>query len=307
MGVARVSGNRATTFLDSCFTRDLSKLSPSKAAYGFFCHQNGGTVDDLIIYKMSDSEYYLVLNASNKEKDLAFLGSQPDSNSVRIESFFDDLSLLALQGPKAFLLLKDLGVELGDRKAFSATLAGAKVKIALTGYTGEKGCEIFVPNEDAVQVWESLLRAGEQYGIKPIGLAARDTLRTEMGYSLYGHELTDDISPVEADLVWAINFKKQTPFSGQQALAQQLQNPRRKLIALMNTSRQAPRPNMNVEDANGTVVGHVTSGTYAPSLDFSIGLALVDVQSKAPYSIRIRPDKLVPFELTTRPFYTPVT
>lgn len=310
MGVARISGSRATEFLDSCFTRDLAKLSNGKAAYGFFCRENGGTVDDLIIYKSSANEYYLVLNASNKEKDLAYLGAAANSNSVRIESLFDDLALFALQGPKAFELLAKLGLEIGDRKAFSffdSELLGVPVKIALTGYTGEKGCEIFVANEEAPKIWEGLLQAGETYGIKAIGLAARDTLRTEMGYSLYGHELAEDISPIEADLNWAINFKKALPFHGQAALSLQQKNPPRKLVALMNRSRQAPRPLMNVEDASGKIVGTITSGTYAPSLDYSIGLALVEQNSQAPYSVRLRPDKLVEFEITTRPFYKTAT
>jgi aminomethyltransferase len=308
MGVARISGSQATAFLDAYFTRDLSKLSPGKAAYGFFCRENGGTVDDLIVYKSSVNEYYLVLNASNKEKDLAYLCAAKDSNSVRIEALFDDLSLFALQGPKALLLLSELNVDTNSHKAFSffdTEIFGVSVKIAMTGYTGEKGCEIFVANEDAPKIWEGLLQIGQKYAIKPIGLAARDTLRTEMGYSLYGHELSEEISPVESDLLWAINFKKSIPFLGQAALTTQKDKPKRKLVALMNPSRQAPRPNMSVEDASGKTVGLITSGTYAPSLDYSIGLALVDQNSQAPYSVRIRPDKLVEFKITTRPFLKP--
>jgi aminomethyltransferase len=309
MGVAKVTGSQATPFLDRCFTRDLSKLASGKASYGFFCRESGGTVDDLIIYKISASEYYLVLNASNKDKDLSFLGSQPESNSVRLQSYFEESSLFALQGPRAFSILAELGIAADSHPTFSffeASLAQSSVKIALTGYTGERGCEIFVANEDAPRVWNALLQAGEKFGIQPIGLAARDTLRTEMGYSLYGHELTEDISPIEADLAWAVNFKKAIPFVGQRALEAHRQNPRRKLIALKHESRQSPRPNMSVEDPNGRVVGHITSGTYAPSLDCSIGLALVEQNSEGPYSVRLRPDKIVPFEKTTRPFYKPL-
>ncbi len=306
MGVAHIQGEQATTFLDSCFTRDLSKLADGKAAYGFFCCPNGGCVDDLIVYKVSSREYFLVLNASNKEKDLAYLGSQPDSNNVRLTSCFDEIALVALQGPKSYELLKKIGVPENEMKAFrfiEAEIFGRPMKIAFTGYTGEAGCEIFVPADTALETWTSLMDVGASLGIRPVGLAARDTLRTEMGYSLYGHELDETISPIEAGLSWAVSFKKSQNFVGRDALLKHAEMPPRILIALKNSGRQAPRAGMKVCDAEGRDVGVITSGTFAPSLEHAIGLALVDSRSSAPYSVKMREDKIVPFHLTDRPFY----
>jgi aminomethyltransferase len=309
MGVARVLGERATTFLDSCFTRDLSKLSNGKASYGFLCRPNGGCVDDLIVYKVSAQEYWLVLNASNKEKDLAYLGSQPQSNSVRLEGLFEEISLVALQGPRAYELLEKCGVAKSLMTPFAfvdAEVLGEKMKIAFTGYTGEKGCEIFLPSDGALEFWKKILAMGESVGLRPIGLAARDTLRTEMGYSLYGHELAEDISPIEAGLAWAVSFKKTADYLGKEALKKQSENPPRKLVCLKSSGRQAPRSGMKICDSQGAERGFVTSGTFAPSLDYAIGMALVDAQSTAPYFVKMREDKLVPFEVTDRPFYKPI-
>jgi len=304
MGVARVSGSRARAFLEGALTRKLSDLQPGQARYSLLCREDGGTVDDLIVYCFRDDEFWLVLNASNKEKDLAYLGALPGSHEVRLEALFEDLSLFALQGPQAPVILEKLGLKNAAQVApfsfIEAELGGIHVQVAFTGYTGEAGCEIFVAADRSLELWTKILAVGAPLGLEACGLAARDTLRLEMGYSLYGHELLDSINPVEAGLSWAVDWDK--TFVGSAALAKARTTATRKLVALKNTSRQAPRADMRVFDAAGRDCGYVTSGSFAPSLGHAIALALVEKSSEAPYSIEIRNQK-VPFESTRRPFY----
>ena len=287
MGVGIVRGPDTVKFLNYALTRDLSKVQDGQAAYSLLCRANGGTVDDLIVYRKTADFFYAVLNASNKDKDVAYLRELSKGFDVVIEGPLPGMSLLALQGPRSEDVLRKLGFTSEWPKPFrfletSLTASGKTiaVKLAFTGYTGEKGCEIFVEDKDVVTLWNAIL----SLDVKPIGLAARDTLRTEMGYSLYGHELLETINPVEAGLNWAVGFAKEN-FVGRDAIVKAKENPARKLIALKNDSRQAPRPDMRVFDATGTDVGYVTSGTFAPSLAHAIGLALVDAKSQAPYSV----------------------
>lgn len=307
MGVAKVEGPEARAFLDHACTRSIAKLAPGRAAYTLLCRENGGTVDDLIIYCEREDLFWLVLNAGNKDKDAAYLKSLLGSFKAKFSGPLDEWSLLALQGPKAELVLRALGFGSEWPKPFSfvdAKLGGLAVKVAFTGYTGEPGCEIFVDSARAAELWEKILEAGRPFGLKPAGLGARDTLRTEMGYSLYGHELEEEINPIEAGLSWAVSFDKK--FVGSEALARAKAEPRRKLIALKTASRQAPRGGMPVALGDGRKVGLITSGTFAPSLGYAIGLALVDAASVGPYFVDIR-GKLEAFELTSRPFYSPAT
>jgi aminomethyltransferase len=298
MGFAELKGDRVRDFLNHLLTRDFSKLPPGKAAYCCMCREDGGTLDDLIVYCESDKHFFAVLNAGNKEKDLAHLRDHAARFEVRVDGPLD-VALIALQGPKAFEILSSLG-DKGATDAFTfrkSQLAGIDVRLALTGYTGERGCEIIVPSKDAAKLWRILL----EKGAKPVGLGARDTLRTEMGYSLYGHELLENINPVEAGLSWVVGWKKEN-FIGKAALDAAKAHPKRKLVCLKVNSRQAPRPEMRVYDSRGQDVGWMTSGTFAPSLGYSIGMALVDAASVEPFSVDIRGTK-VAFETTTRPFY----
>jgi aminomethyltransferase len=304
MGVARVEGPGAAAYLDRACTRKLAALAPGRAAYTLLCRENGGTVDDLIVYRERADLFWLVLNAGNKNKDIAYLRSLTGDFDVSVSGPLEEWSVLALQGPKAELVLRALGFDGDWMKPFSfipMRLTGdVDVKLAFTGYTGEPGCEIFVPTSRAADFWDKTLEAGRPFGLKPVGLGARDTLRTEMGYSLYGHELEEDINPIEAGLSWAVSFDKD--FVGKAALAEAKATPRRKLVALKTASKQAPRHGMAVCAANGQVVGKITSGTYAPSLGYAIGLALVTASESGPYFVDIR-GKLEPFELAERPFY----
>lgn len=307
MGLLRLEGNKAATLLDRALTRNISKLKPGRAVYAIMCHENGGTIDDLIVYSSSENEFYLVLNASNKMKDLAHINSLDLHSEVRFESLFNEASIFALQGPKVPEILALCGFT-KSWKPFDfirAEICNISVQIAFTGYTGEKGCEIFVSNSDALNLWTQLMTKGHPLGLRPCGLACRDTLRLEMGYSLYGHELNDQINPIEAGLDWAVDFNK-SEFIGRKALLKSKEFPERKMIALQNSSKQAPRAGMKIYDAHGHEVGSVCSGTYAPSLGFAIGLGLVTTKSLAPYSVEIRNQK-IPFESTTRPFYNKVS
>ncbi|MBS1982541.1 MAG: glycine cleavage system aminomethyltransferase GcvT [Bdellovibrionales bacterium] len=314
MGVATVEGPDAHAFLNHALTRDLSKLTPGKAAYSLLCHPDGGTVDDLIVYCATPTQFFLVLNASNKDKDMAHLQKLAAGRKLTLQGPLPQYSLLALQGPASETLLRACGFEItqGPRPTdatkvlppvfsfFEARIGEIPVRMATTGYTGETGGEIFVDNKHAVQLWEKLLLAGAALGVKACGLGARDTLRTEMGYSLYGHELSDTINPVEAGLSWAIGFDK-PDFVGKSALVAAKAQPQRKLISLQNNSRQAPRAGMRVLNAEGQDVGEITSGTFSPSLGYAVGLALVNANSVGPYSVDVRGNR-VAFETTTRPF-----
>lgn len=303
MGLLRLEGARSIDLLDIALTRNIHKLKEGRAVYALMCREDGGTLDDLIVYRVGPLEYYLVLNASNKLRDLQHLNSFDIATQVRFQALFDDASIFALQGPKVPEILRACGYDIAHKPFdFVRTeLWGIPVQIAFTGYTGEKGCEIFVSNEEALKLWTLLLEQGAAYGLKPIGLAARDSLRLEMGYSLYGHELSESINPIEAGLSWAVDFSK-TDFLGKSRLQNSSQKPKRKLIGLKHNSKQAPRAGMKVFGASGEECGFVTSGSFAPSLGHAIGLALVSHESQAPYSIEIRNQK-IPFESAERPFY----
>lgn len=307
MGVAKISGPQVQKKLNEVFTRDIANLEIGKGAYTLLCRENGNTVDDLILYRTGAEEFTFVLNAGNKHKDVEYIKSLPQVEGLKVEGPVEEYSILALQGPKAYALLADLGMKPEQFKAFyiynqKFTELSKEVMVAFTGYTGETGCEIIVPNEEAKALWQLLMSRGEKYGIQPIGLGARDTLRTEMGFSLYGHEITEEINPIEAGLSWAVALKKDQ-FIGKLALQEAKEKPQRKLICLESPEKRAPRPEMKVFDAADQEVGFVTSGTFAPSLQKAIGMALVKRDSTAPYSVEIRGKKIA-FELSKRPFYT---
>lgn len=308
MGWLSVTGKNVIERLNPLFTKDLNLLKTDGALYTLMCNQDGGTIDDLIIYKESDDIIHMVLNASNKEKDFTHMQRYLDSETeISLEPRFDDVSILAVQGPKSIDLLKELGcpIEYKFMRFGKWNLLGASAWIAFTGYTGEIGAELIVPNAIAKALWSQLLLVGKKYGIAPCGLAARDTLRTEMGYSLYGHELGEDISPVTAGLNWAISWDK-PDFVGKAALLFEKTAPQRKLVCLKADSKRAARPGSPVVDSLGQALGVVTSGTFSPSLGYSIALAMVDAKSDGPYYVPFREDKLL-FEITRRPFYTKAT
>jgi len=305
MGVSFFRGPNALNFVNSIITRDVSELNVLQGAYTLLCHENGGTVDDLIVYRSAEDEMLLVFNASNKEKDFEFFSKFPHEG-VELIPASENLSLIALQGPKSPQILKALGFNDEWPKAFEVrhtALAEISTTLLFTGYTGEIGCEIVVHSDKAPELWSKMMQDGKEFGLQPCGLGARDTLRLEMGFSLYGHELNDQINPVEAGLGWAIGWKKEN-FHGKAALEKIKENKQKKIVALKSQSRQAPRQGMKVLDSKGNTTGEITSGSFSPGLGVGIALALVDQTSSTPYSAELRPGKLLELEQCKRPFIT---
>jgi aminomethyltransferase len=278
MGEFVVKGERATEFLQYVVSNDVSKLTDGKILYAYLPNHDGGVVDDLLVYRWDENEYYLVVNASNIEKDWNWLQEQ-NTFGVKMQNLSDDLCLFAVQGPlatKTLQKLTDVNLSEMDYYTYKAgTLAGIDdVFISATGYTGAGGFEIYVWNKDAEAMWKAIFEAGAEFDIKPIGLGARDTLRLEMGYCLYGHELNDTDSPLEAGLGWVTKFSKQF-INSDNLLRQKEIGLSRKLVGFELIDRGIPRGDYELCDANGQIIGHVTSGTQSPTLGKGIGLGFV--------------------------------
>jgi len=284
MGEAFIKGDKAEAFLQTLTTNDLSKISVGQAQYSMMLQEDGGVIDDLIIYKLSQNEFLLILNASNKEKDVNWLKSHL-TDGVEIDDQSEEMALIALQGPKSEEVLNALTpLILSDLKYFHFTrgeVAGKNVLLARTGYTGEKGFELCVPNKDAKAIWQAIMEAGKPFGLKPVGLGARDTLRLEMGLSLYGHEIEKDINPLEAGLGWVVKLSK-ADFIGKKACAQVKENPKRKLVGLKLEGKLIPRQGYDVVNDKDEKVGTICSGTLSPSLNYPIATALVDIKYAGP-------------------------
>lgn len=277
LGKARVSGEGALTFLNSIFTNDLLRITDGQAQYTLLCNEEGGVIDDLIAYRNSATDLFLVPNASNTT-DVVRVLQESAPAGINVENLHEDFGVIALQGPRASAVLKSLGVEPEmDYMAFSHVRIGqADVILCRTGYTGEYGFEILPKRPDVESVWDICAAAVSVEGGAICGLGARDTLRTEMGYPLHGHELSLEISPVQASATWAIGWKK-GPFHGSDVLAaQKSQGVARRMRGLKSNDRGIPRVGMELQDASGKIVGTVTSGTFSPTLRVGIALALVD-------------------------------
>lgn len=280
MGEVVVSGEGALAFLQKLVTNDVSKLVVGQAQYTAMCYEDGGTIDDLLIYKRSDNDFLLVVNASNIEKDVSWMKQQA-GDDVEIDNQSESWSLLALQGPKAETILQRLTDEpLKEIRFFrfkdDVEVAGEKTLLSRTGYTGEKGFEIYCTPEAAVKLWDAILTEGKEDGLLPSGLGARDTLRFEAGLPLYGQELSKDISPLEAGLGFVVKLNKEENFLGKSALADQKQDGiPRKLVGIEMIDKGIPRTGYPVFH-NGELVGEVTTGTQSPTLKKNIGFALVN-------------------------------
>lgn len=292
MGEFLVEGPNALALIQKVCSNDASKLVEGQAQYSCFTNETGGIVDDLIVYKYSDEKYMLVVNASNIEKDWNWV-NQHNTMGAELKNISDELSLFAVQGPKAIEAVQSLTpVNLSEVKFYHFTVgefAGvADVIISGTGYTGAGGFEIYVKNEDAEKVWNAIFEAGKDFDIKPIGLGARDTLRMEMGYCLYGNDIDDTTSPIEAGLGWITKFTKD--FINSEALkAQKEAGVTRKLVGFVMQERGIPRGHYPIVDASGELIGEVTSGTMSPSMEVGIGLGYVKTEfSKAGTEIFIQ-------------------
>ncbi len=281
MGEFFLTGKNALTLIQKVTSNDASKLFDGKVQYSCLPNYDGGIVDDLLVYRISETEYMLVVNASNIDKDWDWISKHNDLG-VDMSNVSDNLSLLAIQGPLAAKALQSLtDVDLGAMGYYTfkiGTFAGIEnVIISATGYTGSGGFEIYFKNEDAVHIWEAVFKAGADYGIKPIGLAARDTLRLEMGFCLYGNDINDTSSPIEAGLGWITKFTKD--FINSEALkTQKTGGVSKKLVAFSMVDRGIPRHGYTIVDAEGTPIGEVTSGTMSPSLKLGIGMGYVSTE-----------------------------
>ena len=308
MGEFLIEGNNALELIQKVTSNDASKLQIGDAQYSCLPNEEGGIVDDLIVYRVKEFTYLLVVNASNIEKDWNWINSQNDVNAV-MRNISDGFSLLAIQGPEAINAMQGLtSIDLKTIPFYKfkvADFAGIEhVIISATGYTGSGGFEIYCKNNEVEQIWNKVFEAGEKYGIKPIGLAARDTLRLEMGYCLYGNDIDDTTSPIEAGLGWITKFTKKFTNSG--ALRKQKENgAKKKLVAFVVDDKGIPRQGYEIMDASAKKIGIVTSGTMSPSLKKGIGLGYVNVDYSKPDSdiyIQIR-KKTIPAKVVKLPFY----
>ena len=308
MGEFLISGENALALIQKVTSNDASTLESGKAQYSCLPNNNCGIVDDLIVYKIKDEQYLLVVNASNIDKDWDWISSH-NTFGAEMKNLSDDYSLLAIQGPKAVEAMQSLtSIDLSAIKYYHfevADFAGIEhVIISATGYTGSGGFEIYCKNSEVEQVWNKVFEAGAAFGIKPIGLAARDTLRLEMGFCLYGNDINDTTSPLEAGLGWITKFTKD--FTNSENLkAQKEAGVSRKLVGFELIERGIPRHDYEIVDADGNNIGIVTSGTQAPSLGKAIGMGYVKTEFAAADSeiyILIR-DKKIAAKVVKMPFY----
>ncbi|GGH10592.1 glycine cleavage system aminomethyltransferase GcvT [Mucilaginibacter phyllosphaerae] len=278
MGEFILKGEKALNLIQRVTSNDASKLYDGKVQYSCLPNEDGGIVDDLLVYRIDEKTYMLVVNASNIEKDWNWIAKY-NTDGVDMKDISDRTSLLAVQGPKAADALQSLtDIDLASMEYYTfkkGTFAGIEnVIVSATGYTGAGGFEIYFDNEHAEFIWNEVFKAGEPFGIKPIGLAARDTLRLEMGFCLYGNDIDDTTSPLEAGLGWVTKFNKD--FTNSAALQEQkAAGVTRKLIGFEMIDRGIPRHDYQIVDADGNVIGKVTSGTQSPSLQKAIGLGYV--------------------------------
>jgi len=278
MGEFILKGEGALDLIQRVTSNDAAKLYDGKVQYSCLPNHDGGIVDDLLVYRIDEKSYMLVVNASNIDKDWNWI-QQFNTANVELHNISDQTSLLAIQGPKAADALQSLtDMDLASMEYYTfkkGVFAGVEnVLVSATGYTGAGGFEIYFENQYADLMWEAIFKAGADYGIKPIGLAARDTLRLEMGFCLYGNDIDDTTSPIEAGLGWITKFTK--PFTNSEALlAQKEAGVARKLIGFEMIDRGIPRHDYQIMDADGNVIGKVTSGTQSPSLQKAIGMGYV--------------------------------
>ena len=310
MGEIWVKGPKAFDFVQKMTSNDISVLKPGDAQYSCFPNGKGGIVDDLLVYFYEPGKYMLVVNASNIEKDWNWL-VQNNTDGAELENASDNIAQLAVQGPLAIKVLQKLTeVDLSVVKYYTFAVgefAGIKeVIISATGYTGAGGFELYVYNQDAEKLWKAVFEAGKDYGIRPIGLAARDTLRLEMGFCLYGNDIDDTTSPIEAGLGWITKFTQVNQFIDRELLEKQKEAPIvRRLKGFEMIDRGIPRHGYEIVDANDKKIGIVTSGTMAPSLKLGIGMGYIDgshVKEGTEIFVKIR-NKNLKAKVVKIPFY----
>jgi len=325
MGEVLVEGPQAETFLNYVLTNDLRKLAPGQGQYTILCNERGGALDDLYAYRTGPQEYLLIINASRIGPDLVWLEKQldrwPQKADVKLENASDQLGAVALQGPRVAEFINQCfpGASKGGTRVTQASelkknevgtfeFGGTKLYLARTGYTGEDGFEVVAPAERLEAIWNAILGIGHQYCLQPAGLGARDTLRTEMGYPLYGHELDENTTPIEAGLGFFVSFEK-GDFVGRSALAEQkAKGTSRRCVAFKMAGKSAPpRPHYPIWSTGGNAlkIGEATSGTQSPSLGIGVGLGYVPREFSKPgtrIEIEIRGNR-APADVVAKPIY----
>ncbi|MCK9422642.1 MAG: glycine cleavage system aminomethyltransferase GcvT [Bacteroidales bacterium] len=310
MGEFWVKGPKALDFIQWVTSNDASKLVPGKVQYSCLPNDSGGIVDDLLVYKVADDDFLLVVNAANIEKDWKWCNKQNKMGATLINAS-DDIAQLAIQGPLALQAMQKLtDTKVTDMEYYTfkkLTFTGVPdILFATTGYTGSGGCEIYMANKDATKIWNAVFEAGKEFGIKPIGLAARDTLRLEMGYCLYGNDINDTTSPIEAGLGWITKFTDYKNFINKDYLLKQKQEGvKHRLIGFEMVDKGIPRHEYEIVDAQGNKIGEVTSGTMGPSVKIPIGMGYVPAalsKEGSEIHIKIR-DKILRAKVVKFPFY----
>jgi len=297
LGKATVAGPGARAFVDSCLTADLSRIGPGQAQYTLCCAEDGGVIDDVFSYLVSDDEVFLMPNAANADEVIGLIAAAAPVG-VTVTNQHESFAVIAVQGPRSADVLAALSLptELDYVSFVDADFDGRPVRVCRTGYTGERGYELIPGWDGAVALWDALVETTRAVGGMPAGLGARDTLRTEMGYPLHGQDLSRDITPVQAGSSWAVGWKKPAFWGRDALLAERAAGPARRLRGLLVTDRGVPRGHMPVLDAEGTVIGETTSGTFSPTLKQGIALALVStaagVHESADVTIEVRGRKL---------------
>jgi aminomethyltransferase len=317
MGEFRVEGPDAGRFIQYLTTNDITRLSDGGIQYTCFPNGKGGIVDDLLVYRFNSETWMMVVNAANIEKDWNWCVSHAKKFGIHagkeIFNVSDEVSLIAVQGPLAMKAIQKLTVEpVEDQKFYTfkkIDIAGIKNALfSVTGYTGSGGCEIYIQNEDAPALWRALLDSGKEYGLKPAGLGARDTLRLEMGYCLYGNDIDETTSPIEAGLGWITRFVDQNDFIDRDLLhKQKTEGARRKLVGFVLEEKGIPRQGYDISDHDGRIIGKVTSGTMSPMIHKGIGMGYVETgfsREGTDISITIR-RRSIKARVVRLPFYKP--
>jgi len=305
MGEVLITGPDAGRYVNHIFSNDVSAIVPGQILYGMMLNEGGGTVDDLLVYRLGEESFLLVVNASNLEKDVAWVRDCAEGFDVEIRDYSADCGQLALQGPDSEKIMKTVfGLDVSALTFYTFTVLDGNMIVSRTGYTGEDGFEIYADPHRIVEMWNSLMA----YGIQPCGLGCRDTLRFEAGLPLYGDELAEDITPIEAGLGMFVKLDKPGGFIGSNALAKQkVEGPRRKLVGLEIDSPATARHGFEVLDLDGAVVGHITTGYNSLTLGKNIAMAIVDARYaplETKLQVRIR-RKLAPATVIKKRFYIP--
>ena len=310
MGEFIVEGPQALQLIQSITSNDASKLKIGQAQYSCMPNENGGIVDDLLVYKLADNKFMMVVNAANLLKDWNWLVSHNNFDATT-SNLSDSMGILAVQGPNAHILIQKLtDTDLSKIEYYHFTngnIAGIdNIIISATGYTGAGGFELYIPNENMVHIWDAIFSEGKEMGVKPVGLGARDTLRLEMGFCLYGNDINDNTSPIEAGLKWITKLDKPDDFPSKQKFTDQHRNGVEKtLVGFVMEGKRIPRHEYPVMNIEGDVIGVVTSGTFSPSLEIPIGMAYVKKEYAKPGTI-INIDftrKSISAEVVKVPFY----